>query len=107
MVIQNCVFPRGGIMAAIHRSDIMEPIVRPHANGDALILMQDNSPAHTAQVSMTFIDDTCIRVMKWPSRYPDLNPTEHTWGILHRCIRQRQHHPDNVQNIIDALVQEM
>ena len=25
------VFHRGGIMAARHRSDILEPIVRPHA----------------------------------------------------------------------------
>ena len=54
------VLPRGGIIAARHRSDILEPIVRPHAyaNGDAFILMQDNAPVHTAQVSMTFIDDT-------------------------------------------------
>ena len=103
------VFPRGGIMAARHRSDILEPTVRPHAcaNGDAFILMQDNAPAHTAQVSMTFIDNTCIRVMHWSARSPDLNPTEHTWGILSRRIRQLQHHPDNVRNLIDALVQEL
>ena len=89
-------------MAARHRSEILEPIVRQHAcaNGDAFILMQ-------AQVSMTFIDDTCIRVMHWPARSPELNPTEHTWIILSRRIRQRQHHPENVQNIIDALVQEL
>ena len=47
-------------MAARHRSDILETIVRQHAcaNGDAFILMQDNATVHTAQVSMTFIDDT-------------------------------------------------
>ena len=92
------VFPRGGIMAARHRSDIVETIVRPHAcaNGDAFILMQDNAPAHTAQVSMTFIDDAGINVMNWPTRYPDLNPTEQTWGILSRRIRQRQHHLETV-----------
>ena len=75
-------------------------------NGDAFISMQDNAPAHTGQVSMTFIDDTCIRVINWPDRSPDINPTEHTWGILSRRIRQRQHHPENIQNLIDALVQE-
>ena len=34
-------------MAARHRSDILEPIARPHACaiGDALILMQDNARA--------------------------------------------------------------
>ena len=32
-------FPRGSIMSARHRSDILEPIVRSHAsaNGDAFI----------------------------------------------------------------------
>ena len=49
------VFSRVGVPAEIHRSDVMEPIVRPHAGaiGDAFILMQDNARAHAAQVSMT------------------------------------------------------
>ena len=45
-----------------------------------------------------------IIVMNWPARYPYINPTEHTWDILSRRIRQRQHHPENVQTLIDALV---
>ena len=104
-----CVFPRGGIMAARHRSDILEPIVMPHAcaNGDSFIVMRENARANTAQASITLIDATCIRVINWPAMSPDLNPTEHTWGILSRRIRQRQHHPENVQNLIDALVQEL
>ena len=103
------VFPRGGITAPRHRSYILEPIVRPHAGaiGDAFMLMQDDARTHTAQVSMTFIDDTDISVMNWPAVSPDFNPTEHTWGIRSRRIRQRPHHPENVQNHIDALVQEL
>ena len=71
------VVPRGGITTAIHRSDILEDIVRQHAGaiGDGFILMQDNARAHIAQVSMTFIDDTDISVMNWPARSPDFNPT--------------------------------
>ena len=103
------VFPGGGKMAAIHRSDILEPIVRPHAcaNCDAFILMQDNAPANTDQLSMTFIDDTGMRMTNWPARSPDLNPTERTWRILSRRIRQGHHHPENLLNLIDALVQEL
>ena len=56
---------------------------------------------------MTFIDDTDISAMNWPARSPDFNPTEHAWGILFRCIRQWRHHPENVQDLIDALVQEL
>ena len=99
----------GGIMTARHRSDILEPIVRPHAGaiGDAFILMQDNACAHTAQVFMTFTDETCIIVMNWQAMSPYINPTEHTWGILSRHVRKRQHHPENVQNLTDAQVQEL
>ena len=84
-------FPRAGIMTARHRSDVLEPIVRPHAGaiGDAFILMQDNACSHTAQVSMTFTDDTGIIVMNWSVRSPDFNPTEHPWGILSRRTRQQ------------------
>ena len=50
-------------MAERHRSDIREPIVRPHACaiGDAFMLMPDNARAHTAQVSMPSIGDTVWR----------------------------------------------
>ena len=71
------VFLRGGIMSARHHSDIMEPIVRSSecAIGDVFILMQDNSRAHKALVSMTLIDDTGISMMNWPARSPDINQT--------------------------------
>ena len=69
--------------------------------------MQVNARAHAAQVSITFIDDTCITVLNWSASSPDINPTEHTWGIHSRRFRQRPHHPENAQNLIDAQVQEL
>ena len=64
--------------------------------------------SHTARVSLTFLFDEGITVMNWPTSYADLNPIEHTWDILSRRIRQRPHHPGNVENRIDALlVQEL
>ena len=101
------VFPRGGIMAARHH--IMEPTVSPHACaiGDAFILMLYNARARAAQVPMTFIGDTDLSVMNWPARSPDINPAEHTWGILSRQFQQRPHHPENEQDLVDALVQEL
>ena len=73
---------RRGITAAIHHSDILEPIVRPFAGviGDAFILIQDNARAQTVLVSMTFLDVEGIIVMNWLTMSSYLNPIEHTWG---------------------------
>ena len=103
------VLARGGITAAIHCNDIREPIVRPYSGtiGDAFILMQDNVLSCTVRLSMNFLDDEAIIVMNWPVRSSDLNLIENIWDNLFRRIRQRPHHPENVQNLIDALVQEL
>ena len=102
------VLVRAGITVAIHRSDILEPIVRPFAGviGDAFILIQDNARAQTVLVFMTFLDVEGISVMNWLTMSPYINPIEHTWGNRSRQIRQWSYHPENVQNLIDALVQK-
>ena len=103
------VLVRGGITAAIHRSDILEPIVRPFPSviGDAFILIQGNALAQTVLVFMAFLDVEGNSVMNWLTMHPDLNPIEHTWGNLSRHIALRSYHPENLQNLIDALVQKL
>ena len=61
------VLVRAGITVAIHRSDILEPIVRPFAGviDDVFILIQDNARAQTVLVSMNFLDVEGISVMNW------------------------------------------
>ena len=56
------VHGRGGITAAIHRSDILEPVVKATAGaiGNAFILMQDNARAQPARVYMTLLDDSAM-----------------------------------------------
>ena len=77
-----CVLVRGGITAAIHRSDILEPIVRPFAGDirDAFILIQDNARSKRVMVSMTFLDVEGISVINWLTMSPYLNPIEHNRG---------------------------
>ena len=102
------VFPRGGITAVRYRNEVLDPIVKQYADaiGDAFILMLNNARAHTARVSMTFLGDKGITVMNRPARCTDLNPIEHGWDMLSRRTRRRQHPPDNLRTLVDALVQE-
>ena len=103
------VLVRGGVTAAIHRSDNLEPIVRQCAGviGEAFILIQDNALAQTVLVSMTLLDVAGNSVMNWLTMSPDLNPIEHTWCNLSGHIQLRSYHPEKVQNLIDALVQQL
>ena len=104
------VFARGHMMAATHRNDIREHIVRSYAGAiivDAFILMKDNACVPTARMSLTFLYDEGISVMNWQTSYADLNSIGHSWSILSGRIQQRPHHPGNVENRIDALVPEL
>ena len=103
------VLVRGGITAGIHSNDILKPIVRSFADviGDAFILIKYNARAQKVLVPMTFLDVEGISVMNWLTMSPYLNPIEHTWDDRSRHIRQWSYHPENVQNLIDALVQKL
>ena len=37
--------------------------------------------------------------MLWPSKLPDLNPTEHPWQILDRHVRKHHYHHQNTKGI--------
>lgn len=86
------MFSRGGITAVRYRNEILEPILRRFAGavGDDFILMQDNARPHTTHVSMTFLEDESISMMDWPARSSDLNPIEHVWDMLCRCVRETE-----------------
>ncbi|GFV72004.1 transposable element Tc1 transposase [Trichonephila clavipes] len=44
--------------------------------------------------------------MDWPAFSPDLNPIEHVWDTLGRCIAARLHHPENTQQLKQMLIEE-
>ncbi len=45
-----------------------------------------------------------VKVIEWPSVYPDLNPIEHMWGILKQKVEK--HHVSNNQKIRDVVMEE-
>ncbi|KAI3369321.1 hypothetical protein L3Q82_007572 [Scortum barcoo] len=69
--------------------------------------MQDNARPHVAGVCQQFLQDKGIDAIDWPARSPDLNPIEHIWDIMSRSIHQRHVAPQTVQELADALVQDL
>ncbi|GFW94629.1 transposable element Tcb2 transposase [Trichonephila clavipes] len=44
--------------------------------------------------------------MNWPAYSPDLNPIKHMWDALGRRIVVRLHHPENIQQLKQMLIEE-
>ncbi|KAI4888385.1 hypothetical protein NFI96_003394 [Prochilodus magdalenae] len=103
------VLARGILTAIGYRDEILRPLVRPNAGavGPGFLLTQDNARPHVAGVCQQFLQDEGIEAMDWPARSPDLNPIEHIWDIMSRCIHQRHIAPQTVQELADALVQSL
>ncbi|GFU78606.1 transposable element Tcb2 transposase [Trichonephila clavipes] len=88
-----------------------DEILRPHvisyagAIGDSFVF-QDNARPHRARLAENMLEAETIQRREWPASSPVLNPIEHVWDMLGRCIAARPRPPATVRDLEIALLEE-
>ena len=73
---------------------------------DDVIFQQDNNPKHTSRRAKIWFEEQDIKLLDWPAQSPNLNPIEHTWGHLKKCLSGYERASTGVHQLWDRVVVE-
>ncbi|GFU02951.1 transposable element Tc1 transposase [Trichonephila clavipes] len=69
------------------------------AMGLQFLFMDDNAPCNRTVAAEQLLESEDIERMDWPARSPDLNPIEHVWDFLGRCLAARALPPVTIREL--------
>ena len=91
------VFIDGSLAAQCYVDLILRPVVVPFIRQHNVTFQQDNARAHVARLSIAFLQQNNVDVLRWPPYGPDLSLIEHLWDILDSRVRRLPQPPTMLQ----------
>jgi transposase len=68
--------------------------------------MDDNARPHRSRAVTAYLQGEAVTSVPWPAMSPDLNPIEHIWDMLGRCIQAQEPPVQNIRQLEAALHRE-
>jgi transposase len=68
--------------------------------------MDDNARPHRSRAVTAYLQSEAVPSVPWRAIGPELNPTEHIWDMLGRCIQAREPPVQNIPQLEAALHRE-
>jgi hypothetical protein len=98
----------GGLLATRYQEQVLEPILEDwltemEEDNGFIIFQQDSAPSHNTKAMLKWFSDHGIPLLFHPPNSPDLNPIEHVWNELKCHLHNLEHHPTNLQLLIEAV----
>ena len=95
--VQYCEILEGGVQESFEKLEMVD--------GEHYF-QQDNDPKHTSGLAAQWFEDNNIQVLGWPAQSRDMNPIEHLWEHLKRCLKEYPTPPKGVHELWDRLAEE-